>query len=196
MVTAQESSTETDQSSPSTQSTQEDISAIDETELLIGDEEQAGGGGEDGQRRLTSFTAWDFIRMLLILGAVVGVIYAIFFFMKRSSYPKSGGNELFRVLSTQMLSNNRSIHLVEVGRQIFLLGAGEGSVTLLSEITDKETLDEIRIKLSEGKIGENKGFKQVFGGLFSSQPAGRVYPAQMDQTTQYIKKQRERLKNL
>jgi flagellar protein FliO/FliZ len=88
--------------------------------------------------------------------------------------------------------------LVEVGRQIFLIGAGDNSVNLVSEITDKESIDEIRLRMSEQTVGEKRRFKDVLSGIFgqNGMQQEKIYPMKMDESTQYIKQQRERLKNL
>jgi flagellar protein FliO/FliZ len=170
---------------------------VDETELLIEDS-QTGTNLVPDERSLNTFGLWDFVRMIIILAAVVGVIYLIFFLLKRSANPKMQNNELMRVLSTQTIANNRSLHLVEVGRQIFLIGAGDNSVNLVSEITDKESIDEIRLRMSEQTVGEKRRFKDVLSGFFgqNGMKQEKIYPMKMDESTQYIKQQRERLKNL
>ncbi len=173
------------------------VDEVDETELLIEDS-QTGTNLVPDEGSLNTFGIWDFVRMIIILAAVVGVIYLIFFLLKRSANPKMQNNELMRVLSTQTIANNRSLHLVEVGRQIFLIGAGDNSVNLVSEITDKESIDEIRLRMSEQTVGEKRRFKDVLSGIFgqNGMKQEKIYPMKMDESTQYIKQQRERLKNL
>jgi flagellar protein FliO/FliZ len=188
-LTAQESGNEQTETS--------EITTVDETELLIEDT-QTGTDLVPEERNLNSFGMWDFVRMIIILAAVVGVIYLIFFLLKRTANPKMQNNELMRVLSTQTIANNRSLHLVEVGRQIFLIGVGDNSVNLVSEITDKESIDELRLRISEQTSGEKRRFKDVLSGLFgqTGMKQEKIYPMKMDESTQFIKQQRERLKNL
>ncbi|TFG64889.1 MAG: hypothetical protein E4H36_01705 [Spirochaetales bacterium] len=146
----------------------------DESTLLLGaqtDTAAGAGTGADnggaGQRlKGGSFTLWDFLRMILILAAVVAAIYFIFRLLKKKTGPKLQDAELFKILSTQVIANNRSLHLVEVGRQIFLVGAGENAVNLVSEVTDKETLDEIHLKAAEFKESEQKSFIEKLSGFF------------------------------
>ncbi len=179
---------------------EEQTQEIDESELVFPetDTEESGPFVQPENRNLNNFGAWDFIRMFLILAAVIAAIYLVFFILKRTTNPRMQNNELFKVLSSQTLSNNRTIHLVEVGRQMFLVGAGDGSVRLLSEITDKETIDEIRLKMSEEYVGERRRFKDVLALLFrnGSDNKGTIYPLNVNESTNFIKKQRERLKNL
>lgn len=176
----------------------ESVQDIDESELLLDGEEGAGAGEEGGDRPAAepvgNITFWDFLRMILILGVIIGLIYLIFYFIKKRGSPKLQNNELFDVVSTQALSNNRTIHLVQVGNQFFLIGSGEQSVNLISEIKDKETIDEIRLKLSNVSSGERKKFGQIFSGLFG-QGSVRL-DGSVNSNTDFLHKQRDKLRRM
>jgi flagellar protein FliO/FliZ len=94
-----------------------------EESLLIldaGDEAEGAETGEVQGGPLVS--SWDFLRMVLILAAVVGVIYLIFWLLKRGFRRQLPQNDLIRLLGTRNLSGNRALHLVEMGKQVFLVG--------------------------------------------------------------------------
>ena len=80
---------------------------IDEETLLL--EEADAGPEEQAEEPFNAFTAWDFIRMLLILAAVIGTIYLVFFFLKRSGRNRYQDNELFSVVGSQALNSNKSL---------------------------------------------------------------------------------------
>lgn len=186
----------------------------DETKLLLdpGAEpgtdavnQNAARGAVRSGDRISTFTFWDFVRMILILAAVVAAIYLIFRILKKKSSPRLQDADLFKVLSTQVIANNRSLHLVEVGRQIFLVGAAENAVNLISEIADKETLDEIRLKSAQYKETERMTFVEKLSGIFKPLSGGRNVgggtgaggPGSAGISappTEFFKKQRERLK--
>jgi flagellar protein FliO/FliZ len=164
---------------------------IDEEALLL--EEADAGPEEQAEEPFNAFTAWDFIRMLLILAAVIGTIYLVFFFLKRSGRNRYQDNELFSVVGSQALNSNKSLHLVNVGNQYFLVGAGENSVSLISEITDKESIDELKLKLSNMSAEQRKSFKDVIFGML--RPAGgQGTQSSFFDSIDFMKKQRERLK--
>ncbi len=178
---------------------------IDESELLLdGPGEDAGendgnageeASGEEGTTEpIGNITFWDFLRMILILGVIIGLIYLLFYFIKKRGSPRLQNNELFDIISTQALSNNRTVHLVQVGNQFFLIGAGEQSVNLISEIQDKETIDEIRLKLSNVKSGEKKNFRNIFSGLFG-QGSVRL-DGSVNSNTDFLHKQRDKLRRM
>ena len=164
---------------------------VDETTLAILDAENQ----ETIERgtSLNTFSVWDFARMLLVLAGVLGFIYFIFFLLKKAGNPKIVADSTIKVISTQNLETGRSLHLIEIGPQVFLIGSGESSVQLISEITDKETLDTIRLDKSV-RSDDNKTFTDTFMGLFKREHIERNQSGSSH--ISFIQKQRERLKNM
>ncbi len=50
------------------------------------------------------------------------------------------------MLENLPLGPNRSVCIVEMAGRVFLLGVAEGSITLLSEITDGDAIENLREK--------------------------------------------------
>lgn len=191
---------ETGQQTDTQDTTQNDTQEIDESELLWnGDPADTGADeaaeGEEEPARLNTFTVWDFLRMILILGAVIGLIYVIFWFIKKKGSPSLQDNDLFSIVSTQAVASNRAIHLVQVGNQYFLVGSGENSVNLISEIEDKETVDEIRLKMSQREPGGKKSFRDMLSGMFGQSSSVRL-DGGVSVKTDFLKNQRDRLKRM
>ncbi len=140
---------------------------------------------------ISSFSLWDVLRMVLVLGAVLGVIYLLFYLLKKASRPVKDSGTLIDLLATRNLTNSSAVHLIKVGEQVFLVGAGDSGIRLVSEITDKETLDRISLENSE-QNGENRTFSEVLKGVFKgSGTSGRGVSG-----SGFIKEQKDRLKNL
>ena len=137
-------------------------------------------------------STWDFVRMLLILAAVIGVIYLLFWLLRRGSGRKIQENELIRVLGSRSLAGNRALHLVEVGTSVFLVGASDGGVELISEITEKESLDSLRLKAAEESPSGRRNFPQILSEIF--RPAKK--PISLGEGIGLFKGQRERLRKL
>ena len=104
--------------------------------------------------------------MLIILAAVVGVIYLIFWLLRRGSGKKIQENNLIHVLGSRSLAGNRALHLVEVGTSVYLVGASDGGVELIAEITDKESLDSVHLKAAEQNPGGRRTFPQILSEIF------------------------------
>ncbi len=136
-------------------------------------------------------SSWDFVRMLLILAAVVGVIYLLFYLLKRGFRRQLPQNELIRVLGSRSLSGNRALHLVAMGRSVFLVGAAESGISLISEIKDQETLDRIRIESSQ-TVKAPQGFAQFFQNMWKAAGKGSVHGDSLS----LMKQQRQRLQKM
>ena len=139
-------------------------------------------------------STWDFVRMLLVLAAVVGAIYVILRLLKRGSRRLSGDDGLIRVIGSRALSGGRSLHLVQVGTNLFLIGSSEGGVSLVSQIADKESVDSILLAAGEQE-GPRKGFAELLADFFSSRKGGGG-PADAAGSINFVRRQKERLRRL
>jgi flagellar biogenesis protein FliO len=137
-------------------------------------------------------TTWDFLRMLIILAAVVGVIYLIFWLLRRGSGKKIQENDLIKVMGSRGLSGSRALHLVEVGNSVYLVGASDGGVELIAEITDKESLDSLRLKAAEAGPAGKRSFSTILSEIF--RPAKS--PLSLRDGIGVFKGHRERLRKL
>jgi flagellar biosynthetic protein FliO len=131
--------------------------------------------------------------MVLVLAFVVGLIYGAFHLLKKISSPKDGGLRFVEVLETRNLAAGRNLHLVEVGNQILLVGSSDGGVSLVAEITDRETIDAVKLKASEAAAVPRGGnFADLVKGFLNR----RDSEAAPEESLDFIKKQRDRLKKL
>ncbi len=177
----------------------------EETMLILDEEEAAVVPADEPLNNTPIISTWDFVRMLLILAVVVGVIYLIFFLLKRGFKRQLPENDLIQVVGSRTLAGNRSIHLVELGKSLFLLGSADGGVSLISEIRDQETLDILRLERSQTKAWAPLRFGKLLQGLLKvpvGTPAGTQElrsPGQGQEiagTVSYLQQQRERLRKL
>jgi flagellar protein FliO/FliZ len=137
------------------------------------------------------------LRMVAVLALVAVVIYiAVFFlrgFFKRISQPQGALNPYLKIVASAHLGSNRFVHVVSVGpKQAWLVGAGEGGVSLIAEITDKETVDAMLLEDSQkmtetGKFPDFRSLLRRFGGGDGNTPGP---------SPENIRKRRERLRGL
>src|SRR5208283_807846 len=117
--------------------------STDESRIPLGNTTAGGAPGAAPVPAATpGVSTWDFVRMLLILACVIGVIYVLFWLLRKgTARGRIQESDLIRVLGSRGLSGNRALHLVEVGSNIYLVGSSDGGVELVAEITEKESLD-------------------------------------------------------
>ncbi|MDR2393431.1 MAG: flagellar biosynthetic protein FliO [Treponema sp.] len=136
------------------------------------------------------------LRMILVLALAAGAIYGVVFFLKRISHPPDQKDPHLKVLAGVHLGSNRFVHVVSLGAQAWLLGAGEGGVSLIAEITDRETIDTMLMDASrrhaETGAGKLLDFSQLLrrlGGEAGPDPQARL-------KAENVRKRRERLRGL
>jgi flagellar protein FliO/FliZ len=164
--------------------------------IIIGDEDSEESVPADGEEepRLAVVSTWDFVRMILILAAVVGVIYLFFHILKRGAGGRRTERDLINIHDYRSLGGSRGLYLVEVGSSVYLVGASDSGVNLVSEVTEKESLDTIRLTLAQSgpPARARKNFAGVIGELFGAQPQRNIET----EGTEFIQKQKERLRRL
>lgn len=164
----------------------------DETTILLdtpaGTEEPAGDG--------SFFSVWDIVKVILILIAVIMVIYAIFYALKRAGGGKFTDDDLIRLIGSRSLNQNGAVHLIEVGAKYYLIGCADGSVTHIADIDDKESVDAIMLKRPD-TAQSGKSFGEFFGSMFSrkEESSGNL-TGKIENNNKIVKDQIERLKKM
>lgn len=139
---------------------------------------------------------WDFVKMIVILALVIGMIVGFVWFMRKLSGQGTPSDSPIKVLHTQSLGGSRNLQVVEVGDEILLMGVSESGITLVKDLTGTEVGDGFRLAASQQKAGA-RGFSDLLSGLMGVKPKIRPDVGQPgENSSDFLKKQRERLKNL
>jgi len=160
------------------------------------EEEPDTGAAEDGVNEEDGsnfLPIWEFLRMLLVLGCVVGVIYLFFFFLKKGMKKKLPENNLIKVITAAQLQGNNMLYLVQIGLEYFLIGSGSGGLSQIARITDKETIDSIMLNTAEESIPSKQSFSDILLKIFNP---GKKHFGLSSNPINFMKKQQERLNNL
>jgi flagellar protein FliO/FliZ len=88
------------------------------------------------------------LRMLLILLLAAAAIYGVVYLLKRSSRPSELRDPNVKVLSSVHLGSNRFAHVLAVGTRVWLLGASDGGVNLITEIEDQDAVNALFLEES------------------------------------------------
>ena len=136
---------------------------------------------------------WDYLSMVLGLGVVVVIIVVIFYAIKKGVNKKIVENELIKVLGSKIITGNKVLHLIEVGNDVYLIGSSNEAISLISEVSDKQTKDIIKLKASQAPKSSVKGFGDlIFGFLNRKNQKKQV----MSNSINFMKEQGSRLRNL
>jgi flagellar protein FliO/FliZ len=137
-------------------------------------------------------------RVILTLAVLAAAIYGLIYFLKfrRASREKEGQDPFLKILASVPLGASRGVHVISVGPQAWLVGSAESGVNLISEISDKDTINAMLLEDSKriaapptGGGGPMLDFKAILGKLGISTKDENSGPDQ-------IRKRRERLKGL
>jgi flagellar protein FliO/FliZ len=139
------------------------------------------------------------LRMVAVLALVAVFIYIAVLVLKglfkRISRPQEPENPYLKITARAQLDPGHFVCVVSVGpKQAWLVGAGEGGVSLIAEITDKETVDALLLEDSRkknepgsGKFPDFRSLLRRLGGGTGNIPG----PSPED-----LRKRRERLRSL
>jgi flagellar protein FliO/FliZ len=166
-------------------------SSVDETTLSLGD---AAAPARAAGNAAGSTTLSYFLRMVFVLAIVLAAIYGVYRLMKRASRPKAADNKAVKVLATTALGPGKALHIVVVGSKAYLIGATDSSISLVSEVADKDLIDTLSLEAAlapkEAKPGAD--FGEMLAGLLTGRRRAGLKPRRRD--GDFLAGQRERLR--
>ena len=98
------------------------------------------------------------LKMFSMLAVVLGIMFLLFFGFKKYVLKNTmfgGGEKLVNVLGSGFLGPKKNIVLVEVAGEVLVLGMSQDNISLLTNITDPEKIEEIKSKGGKGGSGLN-----------------------------------------
>jgi flagellar protein FliO/FliZ len=172
----------------------EGVAPSPETDLLLDDSPEAPGFTGTGA---SAFSA--VLRMVLVLVLVALFIYIAVFIIKRLlkgiARPQESSNPYLKVLATVHLGANHFVHVISLGpKQAWLVGSGDGGITLIDEVEDKETVDALLLDASRNSAGQIQGKFADFRSLLRRFGGGKAESP--GPTPENVRKRRERLRGL
>jgi flagellar protein FliO/FliZ len=158
-----------------------------------------GGGDAETAMPGSGVSVFSIFRILLTLAVVAAAIYGLVYFLKfrRASRARVEQDPFLKILASAPLTASRSVHVVSVGPQAWLVGSAENGVNLINEIGDKDTINAMLIEDSKriasqpigGPAGPLLDFRAILGKLGISAKNENSGPDE-------IRKRSERLKGL
>ena len=135
---------------------------------------------------------WAVVRMVLVLILAAAAIYGVVFLLKKSSRQSPNNDPFLKVLANAHLGSNRYVHVVSVGTRTWLVGASDGGVNTIGEVTDSDVINAMLLEDSR-KGAQTPGRFPDFLSLLRrlGTPANTKTP-----DVNEIRKRRERLQGL
>ncbi len=97
------------------------------------------------------------LALALVIGLIVLTVWGLkIIWEKRGWAGVSEENKLIRILSSTYLAPRKTVHLVEVGKRVLVLGVGHEEIHCLDVITEPAEVESLR-------HGAQQGFPGIFG---------------------------------
>ena len=160
-VNAQETGSQTDSIlNSATEVQQNDASSTtDESLMPITDESTLPIQGEGGS---SGSGLWVFVRMILVLGLVLGLIYLLYRFLKKNSYIAGDDDKFLRRAASISLGPGKSVQIVTLIDKAYLVGVSENSINLISEIDDAELINALNLYADKTQSASKpKNFSEI-----------------------------------
>jgi flagellar protein FliO/FliZ len=164
-----------------------------EEEIFLGEEGPGLSIAEPGP-----VSGFVILRTVLLLILAAAAIYGLVYGVKRFSRPRDILNPNLRILATTRLGPGRFIHVVALGNRAWLVGAGEGGISYIADVTEQEALDtlfleESRQTASSGRAGD---FQSLLRRLGLRPPAPPEGAENQENLAEKIRLRRDRLRGL
>jgi flagellar protein FliO/FliZ len=161
-VNAQETDSQTNSvlnSASEVTQTEDSPATTDESLMPITDESTLPIQGEEGS---TGRGLWVFVRMILVLGLVLGLIYLLYRFLKKNSYIASDDDKFLRRAASISLGPGKSVQIVTLIDKAYLVGVSENSINLISEIDDAELINALNLYADKTQAASKpKSFSEI-----------------------------------
>ncbi|MBP7737879.1 MAG: flagellar biosynthetic protein FliO [Spirochaetes bacterium] len=152
---------------------------------------------------------WMFIKMIFVLGIFGGGFFYFWRFITKKSGIGLFGGEAIKVLSVAPLGQNKYLQVVDLAGKVLVIGVSDNAISLISEITEKDQIDRIRILSNRAPSADRKvsGFQEYvmndIGKLIDKvrelrhrDRGARTTVIDNPEDIKYLRQQRDRLKDL
>ncbi|MBO4508425.1 MAG: flagellar biosynthetic protein FliO [Spirochaetaceae bacterium] len=120
----------------------------------------------------SGLSTWDtvglFVRMILVLILVIACIYFIVWLLRRSMRPGVQNDPYLKKTASITLSPGKTVQVVTLQDKAYLLGVSDSSITLISEITDKELIDTMNLNAPAAGGKKTADFASLLSSLTGS----------------------------
>ncbi|AEE17021.1 hypothetical protein Trebr_1598 [Treponema brennaborense DSM 12168] len=156
-------------------------------------------------------TVWLFVRMILVLAAVIACIYGIVFLLKKGMTPAQKTDPYLKKVASLTLAPGKFAYVVTLNSHAYLIGVTDSAVNLIGEIDDKELVDAMNLHAESEPAGAKpKDFASVLdlfrtpknaaasGGKIRTDTASsaeKPFADSAGQASRILRQQRERLQH-
>ena len=141
-------------------------------------------------------TVWIFVKMIFALAVVIGISWGIFHFLKKSIKSENDSDPFLRKVSQLTLSPGKSVQVITLQDNAFLIGVSDEQINLIGKIEDKELVNAMNLYAdTNSKVEKPRSFREILDIFMpgsSKEPEVNIYEENLSNPAEEIKKQREK----
>ena len=139
-------------------------------------------------------TGWLFFRMILVLLVVVACIYAVFYFVKKSTNPTNETDPFLKKVASITLSPGKSVQVITLQNHCYILGVSDSNVQLISELDDKDLIDAMNLEADKESSGSIKDFATILASAMGIKK--KTFEESVSSSVENMQNQTNRLRNI
>ncbi|MCR5290091.1 MAG: flagellar biosynthetic protein FliO [Treponema sp.] len=137
------------------------------------------------------------IRMILVLAVVIFCVYAVLRFMRSGLTQASDNDPFLRRVASLSLSPGKSIQIVTLLENAYIIGVTDNAVNLIGQVQDKELVDAMNLYADKHtKNDKPRTFNDILSLFMNNSQSGTtVFGDSAKNASELIKRQRDRLRS-
>ena len=179
----------------------EDAPPQNPEELIVLDSSPEDSSVNSSNSNATQSSIFLFVRMVVVLALVTLCIYLVMRFFKRGSQSAFSSDPYLKKTASLTLSPGKSLHVVTLDDNAFIIGVTDAAVNLIGKVENKELVDAMNLHAEEQNAtrlprdfsrlldlfggAQNKGAR---GKGSENKPVSQIF----DETAHVIRGQRSR----
>ena len=145
----------------------------------------------------TPSTAWLLIKMIFALAVVAGIAYLVIRMLKKNMKTANDNDPFLRKVSSIALGQGKSVQIVTIQENAYVLGVTDSNITLLGTLDDKQLINAMNVYNDRNEnVTKPRSFAEVldmFMAPIRGNKTSNVYGNAAENVAQSLKKQSERL---
>ena len=145
----------------------------------------------------TPSTAWLLIKMIFALAVVAGIAYLVIRMLKKNMKTANDNDPFLRKVSSIALGQGKSVQIVTIQDNAYVLGVTDSNITLIGTLDDKQLINAMNVYNDRNEnVTKPRSFAEVldmFMAPIRGNKTSNVYGNAAENVAQSLKKQSERL---
>ena len=138
-----------------------------EFEMLLNQELDNINSPESEKKKEPASWFSQILKTTFILAIMIFAFYAFYRIKLFRKQFLSKNSEIIKLLHNQQISPGKSMHIIELGNKLMLLGSSENGISLITEFHEKQIIDQIKLDCQRDIAEEKPDFWIETGKIIS-----------------------------